>query len=206
LGNHGACFECGHDHAGGDRCLSFHFGPDFFERIVAAVPGARRIDFSSPRLAPIAATAALIVAAEEADPARLEEIALDLAATAIGALPETARDERPTSARVSRRIAVVIRHVEARFDETHTLPALAALAAMSPYHFLREFRRAVGITPYQFVLSLRLRAAARRLRASDTTIAAIALDSGFGDISEFNRRFRRVFGLTPQAYRARTTR
>jgi AraC-like DNA-binding protein len=203
LGNQGACFECGHDHDAGDRCISFHFAPDFFEGIVAAVPGAGRIDFASPRLPPSAATTALIAAAEEAHPARLAEIALDLAGAAVGAQTQVARDARPASARVARRVADVIRHVEARFDEAHPLPALAAHAAMSPYHFLREFRRAVGITPHQFVLSLRLRAAARRLRASDATIAAVALDSGFGDVSEFNRRFRRVFGMAPRAYRAR---
>jgi AraC family transcriptional regulator len=201
LGNQGACFECGHDHGAGDRCVSFHFEPDFFERIVAAVPGAAKIGFASPRLPPTAATTALIAAAEEAVPARLEEIALDLAGAAIGAQTHSARAARP--ARVVRRVADVIRHIEARFDEAHALPVLAAHAAMSPYHFLREFRRVVGITPHQFVLSLRLRAAARRLRASDATIAAVALDSGFGDISEFNRRFRRVFGMAPQAYRAR---
>ncbi len=209
LGNHGACFECGHDHAAGDRCLSFHFAPDFFEQIVAAVPGAGKMDFASPRLAPSAATAALIIAAEQADPPRFEEIALDLAAAAVSAQTSTSRDDRPTSTRASRRIADVIRHVEAHFEEAqkvNALPALAALAAMSPYHFLREFRRAVGMTPYQLVLSLRLRAAARRLRASDATIAAVALDSGFGDISEFNRRFRRIFRMTPQVYRAQLTR
>jgi AraC-like DNA-binding protein len=206
LGNQDACFECGHDHGAGDRCISFHFEPDFFERIVAAVPGAGRIDFVSPRLPPTAATTALIAAAEGAHPALLEEIALDLAGAAVGAQTQAAPDAWPTSARVARRIADVIRHIEARFEETPALPALAALAAMSPYHFLREFRRAAGITPHQFVLSLRLQAAARRLRASDATIAAMALDSGFGDVSEFNRRFRRIFGVTPRAYRAQARR
>ena len=42
LGNPGACFECGHEHGVGDRCLSFHFDPEFFEEIVASVPGTRR--------------------------------------------------------------------------------------------------------------------------------------------------------------------
>jgi len=37
LGNPGACFECGHEHGVGDRCLSFHFDPGFFEEIVASV-------------------------------------------------------------------------------------------------------------------------------------------------------------------------
>src|SRR5690606_20465630 len=38
LGNAGACFECGHEHAAGDRCLSFHFSSDLLEQILANVP------------------------------------------------------------------------------------------------------------------------------------------------------------------------
>src|SRR5687768_7618434 len=38
LGNEGNCFECGHAHATGDRCLSFHFAPDYWESIVAEIP------------------------------------------------------------------------------------------------------------------------------------------------------------------------
>jgi AraC family transcriptional regulator len=41
LGNHCHCFECSHDHAAGDRCLSFRFAPEFFESVLGAVPGAR---------------------------------------------------------------------------------------------------------------------------------------------------------------------
>jgi AraC family transcriptional regulator len=52
LGNDGAHFECGHEHGTGDRCLSFHFMPDYLEAIVAAVPGARRAPFDIPRLPP----------------------------------------------------------------------------------------------------------------------------------------------------------
>src|SRR5215475_11533985 len=40
LGNHGYCFECGHEHGIGDRCVSVHLTPDTWEEIVAAVPGA----------------------------------------------------------------------------------------------------------------------------------------------------------------------
>ena len=73
---------------------------------------------------------------------------------------------------------------------------------MSPYHFLRTFRQVVGLTPHQFLLRTRLQRAAVRLRASDEPVSAIAFEAGFNDLSTFNRRFRRVTGLTPSAYRA----
>src|SRR6516164_2614561 len=45
LSNPGACYECGHEHGVGDRSLSFHFDPGFFEEIVASVPRARGMTF-----------------------------------------------------------------------------------------------------------------------------------------------------------------
>ena len=41
LGNHGECFECDHEHATGDRCVAFHFSPEYFEGIARAA-GLRR--------------------------------------------------------------------------------------------------------------------------------------------------------------------
>lgn len=72
---------------------------------------------------------------------------------------------------------------------------------MSPFHFLRQFRAQLGITPYQYVLARRLRRAAVRLRDSREPVIDIALACGFNDVSEFNRRFRRVMGKTPTAFR-----
>jgi AraC-like DNA-binding protein len=73
---------------------------------------------------------------------------------------------------------------------------------MSPYHFLHTFRRVTGITPHQFVLRTRLHRAAKQLRQSDEQVAVIALDAGFNDLATFNRRFRRLMGVTPSVYRA----
>ncbi len=66
LGNHGTCFECGHEHSTGDRCLSFHFTPEHVEAIVAAVPGARRTAFTVPRLPPLPSLVPLLAMAEAA--------------------------------------------------------------------------------------------------------------------------------------------
>ena len=67
LGNPGACFQCGHEHGVGDRCLSFHFNPGFFEEIVASVSRARRMTFTIPRLPPSEALLPVIFGAEAAD-------------------------------------------------------------------------------------------------------------------------------------------
>jgi AraC-like DNA-binding protein len=210
LGNEGTCFECGHEHAAGDRCLSFHFAPDYLEAIVAAVPGARRTGFTVPRLPPLPCLLPLLAAAEAArddgDGAELEELALRLAGVVAAALVDAGKSERSPSSRDSHRVTDALRRIEAQAHEHLALADLAREATMSPYHFLRTFCQVVGMTPHQFVLRTRLHRAAVRLRRSDEAVSVIAFDMGFNDLSTFNRRFRRVMGLSPSAYRTAKSR
>jgi AraC-like DNA-binding protein len=69
-----------------------------------------------------------------------------------------------------------------------------------PY-FLRCFEDLTGTTPHQYVLRARLRRAATRLNQEHARIIDIALDCGFGDVSNFNRSFRAEFGNRPRLYR-----
>src|SRR5215472_733962 len=134
LGNPGACFECGHEHGVGDRCLSFHFHPEFFEEIVASVPGARRLSFTIPRLSPSEMLLPVIAAAEAADDdLGFEEAALRAAAAATA---ESGASEAVRNPRRERRVDEVLRRIEAEPEGPLTLSQLARYAAMSPYHFL----------------------------------------------------------------------
>jgi AraC-like DNA-binding protein len=206
LGSEGTCFECGHEHGIGDRCLSFHFAADLFESVVAAVPGARRAAFAlpclppSPRLMPLLAS--LEAARDVGDHIELEELALRLAGAVAGAVVDAHAVDR-SSRRDERRVTDALRRIEAGADEPLALADLAHKAGMSPYHFLHVFKRVVGLAPHQFVLRTRLHRAAVRLRRSDASISTISFDAGFNDLSTFNRRFRQVMGVTPTVYRAR---
>jgi AraC family transcriptional regulator len=93
LGSNCHCFECSHDHGVGDRCLSFRFAPEFLEAVVGAIPGARRMSFTVPRLPPNPALLPIVAAAETArddgNPAGFEEIALRVAGAVSGAFAES---------------------------------------------------------------------------------------------------------------------
>jgi len=206
LGNHQHCFECNHEHSTGDRCLSFHFTPEFLDSVVAQVPGARRPSFVIPRLPPLPALLPILTAAEAArddgGEDGFEELALRLAGAVFAVLAGTEWKIPMPTRGDERRVSAALHQIEARAHEPISLHDLAGTAAMSPYHFLRTFRVVVGMTPHQYVLHTRLHRAAVRLRRTDDSISAIAFDAGFNDLSTFNRRFRRMMGLTPGAYRA----
>ena len=80
-----------------------------------------------------------------------------------------------------------------------TLPALAAQVGLSPYHFLREFARCVGVTPHAYLTQLRINHA-RRLLLEGSSISDAALASGFADQAHLTREFRRALAITPGRY------
>src|SRR5579884_837300 len=86
LGNADACFECGHAHGHGDRCLAFHYAPDYFEEILADTPGIRGAEFIRAGLPPLQQLmpllAELVAAREHDDAEAFEELAVRLAAAA----------------------------------------------------------------------------------------------------------------------------
>jgi AraC family transcriptional regulator len=206
LGNSGWCFECGHAHGIGDRCISLNVRDDLFGEIAAAVASTSRFRFSAPSLPP-SLKALPVVASMEAltlgAPAlRGEELALRLIERVVGAMADQKRLPAAPAAREARRAIEAIRLVESDAARPVRLKDLAASAGMSRYHFLRVFRRLTGMTPYRYLISARMRRAALALASTRRPVLDIALDSGFGDLSTFNHRFRATFGLTPTQYRA----
>lgn len=206
LGNPGRTFECGHEHAAGDRCVAFSYAPECFERMTArAARSSAGPRFRSARLPPVRRLAPLIarVCAGLAQGGRAawEELGVELAGQAlelVGGVTTSPAAPRGAEARVSR----VVRRIESRSSAPHPLGELAQEAGLSPYHFLRLFRRLTGVTPHQFLLRLRLRDAALALASGRVRVIEVALDAGFGDLSNFNRAFRSEFGVSPRIYRA----
>jgi len=210
LGNFGQCFECGHEHGSGDRCVSFGYSPGLFEGLAQSA-GVRSIDFRYFRLPLLGELASLVahvctgLVSPNLNAARWEELSIQLAGQALPRAAETSRPETapPSSvARVSRVIRLIDRDPSAQLS----LRDLAREARLSVYHFLRVFERLTGVTPHQYLRRARLRNAAVRLATGRERVLDIALDCGFGDVTRFNHAFRAEFGMSPRHYRSYASR
>ena len=102
-----------------------------------------------------------------------------------------------------RTIQPVLAYAAKHLDGDVSLEALARHAGLSAFHLQRIFSATAGETPKRLTLRLRLGRAAVMLLASDDSILDVALACGFQSHEVFIRAFRRRFGTTPSAYRAR---
>ena len=89
-----------------------------------------------------------------------------------------------------------------RYAEPLTVADLAASARLSEAHFSREFRRAYGVSPHQYLLGRRLERAAALLRDTDWPVTRICLAVGLTSLGSFSASFSRRYGKSPSAYRA----
>ena len=80
------------------------------------------------------------------------------------------------------------------------LDALARSCSLSPSQFRRQFKVLFRSSPLQFILKIRIQAAANLLRTSNLNVTQIARECGFDDSNYFTRQFRRLMGVTPRVY------
>jgi AraC-like DNA-binding protein len=109
----------------------------------------------------------------------------------------------PLAIAVPPEVRRVLALVAERYAEPLEPAALAAEVHLSPKYLARRFREAVGIPPMAYVRHYRLARAHELLAGSDAPITQIALGTGFSDHAHFSRAFRKRYGLTPRAARAR---
>jgi len=92
--------------------------------------------------------------------------------------------------------------IERRYCEALDVPTLAEAVGLSRAHFIREFHRAFGESPHQYMVGLRMERAAALLRTTDRGVAEICRAIGWRSVGSFTTRFTRTHGLSPTAYRS----
>ena len=100
----------------------------------------------------------------------------------------------------SHQLRSVVDFVMSHLDEDVPLVTLAEKAHASPFHFARQFRETVRLTPHQFVLKQRIQKSINLIKSGKLPLAQIAVESGFYDQAHFTRAFRKATGTTPGQY------
>ena len=90
-------------------------------------------------------------------------------------------------------------------DDRPTLADLAGIACLSPYHFSRSFKKAIGVGLRRYVMQRRIERAKTLLRRTAQPLSWVAHEAGFYDQSHFTAEFRREIGVTPGRFRAAQT-
>jgi AraC-like DNA-binding protein len=201
VGHPGDEYVCIHDHhAGGDECLSIHLSPE-----LAGAIGDREGIWRTGGLPPLPELMVVgelaQAAAEDRTDVGLDEIAMSFAARFVDVVSGRARRAPDASARDRRRAVAAAAWIDAHSHRGIDLEGAAREVGLSPFHFLRLFSLVLGVTPHQYLVRSRLRRAARLLCDEERSVTDVALDVGFGDLSNFVRTFHRAAGVSPRGFR-----
>ena len=156
---------------------------------------------------PIIAQMGRLVAQELEAPSGGSRMMLDSVSLALtvrmlrtwSSLPE--RAELPTPGLAPWQEKRAIELIQTRYAENLTIADLAAVARLSPFHFIRSFKRSVGRPPHQYLTNIRMERARVLLKTTNLAITDVAFETGYQSPAHFARLFRRHYGMTPTAYR-----
>ena len=98
-------------------------------------------------------------------------------------------------------IRPALSYLAEHFTETVTVEQLSARCNLSKSHFMFCFKRSTGMSAMEHLSQLRIRAACEALSGTGRSVAEIAADCGYNNLSNFNRQFKRQVGCSPAQYR-----
>jgi AraC family transcriptional regulator len=205
LGNDGDAYVCSHEvgDGSGDDSLILGWSAETHEALQDAL-GQMGGPFEQPCLPPLPRVAALLrsLVASGDEGFALEETVLAVVAAiqheTSGVAPAVAPHERD-------RAAAAARYIESHAGEPLSLADVAGEVGLSPFHFLRSFRRAIGVTPHQYLMRMRLVRAVALLGETTLPVTEIGYEAGWADLSNFTRTFRRDVGCSPREFRRNRT-
>lgn len=108
----------------------------------------------------------------------------------------------PQHREVTQKLKLVLRFIQDHYQQTIAVQDLAELCHFSEYHFMRFFKQHMNMTSIEYLNQYRMEMASRQLAQTDLPVTSVALESGFNNISYFNRVFKKKFGVTPREYRS----
>ena len=103
----------------------------------------------------------------------------------------------------NKRIAIIHDYLMKHYREEVNLQNLAEAVNMAEGSLCRFFKQNMGITLFEYLHKIKVEFACKLLMDGDLSVLDVCLDSGFNNVSHFNRKFRQITGITPREYRDR---
>jgi AraC family transcriptional regulator len=190
------------------RLIQILQSPEIYDSIGSDIVRGGSVDFpeSGPIDDPLVSQIATTLA-HEMEGGFLDRILVDTLNTALAVriarqfLDPSKITLEPANGLSRERLERVRDYVEEHLDDRLTLADLAGVACLSPYHFSRSFKKAVGVGPQRFVIQRRIERAKTLMRRSNQPLAVIAQEVGVADQSHLTSLFSRETGMTPGRYR-----
>lgn len=96
----------------------------------------------------------------------------------------------------------IVIYINDHLSQELTVEQLAQISALSPYHFIRVFKRETGYTPHEYVVQARINLAKYLLKTTQMSVKEISISTGYTAESIFSSAFKRYTGFSPTAYRS----
>ncbi|OHD60503.1 MAG: hypothetical protein A2096_17810 [Spirochaetes bacterium GWF1_41_5] len=112
--------------------------------------------------------------------------------------------ENTAPVKYNKKISYLAEYINNNYFETQNLKDLADRLQIKYSTLSREFHKAMGVPFVRYISRLRLEKSAELLRKTEKSIISICFETGFNDVSHFNRVFRQKYGVTPGRYRKTT--
>lgn len=107
-----------------------------------------------------------------------------------------------TRKEIIRRLLVGKSFIDENFMSIRNISEVAVHCAMSEYHFMRTFKQALQISPYQYLLKKKLEWSIKLIREKDLFLSDIAIQCGFPDLATYSKAFKRMYHICPSMYRS----
>lgn len=102
------------------------------------------------------------------------------------------------------KVKTALEYISEHYTEPVTIAEIASACYFSEYHFMRLFKRYVGMSCTDYIKSLKLQKAAELFENGEQSILDVSLRVGFHNLSYFYREFRKKYGMTPKQFLAKT--
>lgn len=98
------------------------------------------------------------------------------------------------------KLKAVLEYIELHYMEDLSIPELSKLCYFSEYHFMRFFKKYVGMSCLEYIKNFRLEKAAEQFEQGETSTLEVSLSVGFHNLSYFHREFKKKYGMTPKKF------